>query len=485
MPTILDAIKAKNPELLKKLVTERIHQNIREGLDAEKKAVASSLLVPRLAEVYINVGDRIRTKRMGQTAGTVVKVENGNVYFELDEPEGKFGKRVWAAPLSNVVKEAMGHVGDTPADKGRMAAADDDYNKKYDVPFKKKDGTTVNRKVTVPPSNNESVNEGLWDAIKALPMAATIAKRGVTSADLDKAKKIALHFGPAMTAIALKCDYDDPKEKKFVDDWVAATKRKAGVTEEIVSQHEVQRIYDEVGDIGETELLCGISSLRVNPHGQVISYICEATGTGFPGGWDKGWTYPYRIGGGGSERPFLKDGRWYLVVWNQETSKKEIYSFYDDVFIPEKEFYKESADRWKAPKHIPEPIPCGPDCRKGDDHDPDYYCGEGKPWKDHKLKEDEAYDPGSAKRHECPKCKHVWWGVALKNCPKCERAINESEEDSTEASTLGWPPGRWMKTFQYKGATYTFHRWIDEKHGPEVGAIYRSTLGKTLHVYND
>lgn len=114
--------------------------------------------------------------------------------------------------------------------------------------------------------------------------------------------------------------------------------------EELISQKEVQRVLDEVGDVGETELLCGIRNLHVNPSGQVISYVCEATATPFPSGWDKGWSYPYRIGAGGSERPFIKDGRWYLHVWNQETSKKEVYSFYDDVFIPEKEFFKESVD---------------------------------------------------------------------------------------------------------------------------------------------
>ena len=48
------------------------------------------------------------------------------------------------------------------------------------------------------------------------------------------------------------------------------------VNEDTVSQHEVQRVYDEIGDVGETELLCGISDLHVNGHGQVISYICEA-----------------------------------------------------------------------------------------------------------------------------------------------------------------------------------------------------------------
>jgi hypothetical protein len=220
-----------------------------------------------LGEAPIEVGDRIRTKRMGQTPGTVVKVENGNVYFELDEPEGKFGKRIWAAPLSNVVKE------------------------------------------------------------------------------------------------------------------------------EAIAQYEVQRVYNEVGDIGETELLCGVRDLRVNPQGQVISYVCE--------------------------------------------------------------------DRWKAPAHIPRPKPCGKDCLKGDDHDPDYYCGEGKPWKDHQF--NESY-------------------------------IKEDlEQDSVFASDLGLRPGQWPQTITYKGVQYTrsAHGPTKDRDGDIVSYIYGiygnvpAGHTRTLEVYND
>jgi hypothetical protein len=51
----------------------------------------------------------------------------------------------------------------------------------------------------------------------------------------------------------------------------------AGLTEEIRPTSEVQRVYDETGDVKETELLCGIASLRINGNGQVISFIAEAT----------------------------------------------------------------------------------------------------------------------------------------------------------------------------------------------------------------
>ena len=142
----------------------------------------------------IKPGDRVRTKRMGQTPGTVVKVENGNVYFELDEPAGKYGKRVWAAPLSNIVKEA---------------------------------------------------NEFTRTKCRVCEKPMTVAGN--------------------QPRICAQCTATQK----------AADSRKK-VNEATVSQHEVQRIYDEIGDLGETELLCGISDLRINQQGQVISYICEA-----------------------------------------------------------------------------------------------------------------------------------------------------------------------------------------------------------------
>jgi len=48
------------------------------------------------------------------------------------------------------------------------------------------------------------------------------------------------------------------------------------IAEATMSAHEVQRVYNEIGDVGEVELLCGISGLRVNENGQVITYVTEA-----------------------------------------------------------------------------------------------------------------------------------------------------------------------------------------------------------------
>lgn len=43
---------------------------------------------------------------------------------------------------------------------------------------------------------------------------------------------------------------------------------------------EIQRVFDEVGDITEVELLCNVRNLRVNQAGQVIGYQTEATSRG-------------------------------------------------------------------------------------------------------------------------------------------------------------------------------------------------------------
>lgn len=51
-----------------------------------------------------------------------------------------------------------------------------------------------------------------------------------------------------------------------------------------------------------------------------------------PENWDKGWTHPWRIGGGGKETPYLKNGKWKLYVWNVSTGKHAEYDFASDSF---------------------------------------------------------------------------------------------------------------------------------------------------------
>ena len=70
--------------------------------------------------------------------------------------------------------------------------------------------------------------------------------------------------------------------------------------------------------------------------------LIKEAGNIFPAGWDTGWEFPYSIGGGGSERPFLKDGKWNIRVYNKQTGKHETYSYSDDIFYTDAEFYGES-----------------------------------------------------------------------------------------------------------------------------------------------
>lgn len=51
-----------------------------------------------------------------------------------------------------------------------------------------------------------------------------------------------------------------------------------------------------------------------------------------PENWDKGWSHPWRIGGGGKETPYLKNNKWKLYVWNSVTDKHAEYDFASDTF---------------------------------------------------------------------------------------------------------------------------------------------------------
>lgn len=57
-----------------------------------------------------------------------------------------------------------------------------------------------------------------------------------------------------------------------------------------------------------------------------------------PKDWKKGFEYPIKIGAGGHETPFVKDGHWYLRVWNSKTKEHLIYSYSEDVYYPDNHF---------------------------------------------------------------------------------------------------------------------------------------------------
>lgn len=79
-----------------------------------------------------------------------------------------------------------------------------------------------------------------------------------------------------------------------------------------------------------------------------VTVLNEAEAPPMPVGWDKGWTYPYRIGAGGKETPYLKDGKWKLYVYNMKTGKHEVYDFASDMFEEETKYPIKEAQVYKA-----------------------------------------------------------------------------------------------------------------------------------------
>jgi hypothetical protein len=80
----------------------------------------------------------------------------------------------------------------------------------------------------------------------------------------------------------------------------------------------------------------------------------------WPTNWDKAFTYPYRIGGGGSETPFQKNGKWYLYVWNAKDGKHYIYDYSADAYLPDTALSEDSIPAAITPKlpDAPDKAPC-------------------------------------------------------------------------------------------------------------------------------
>lgn len=66
---------------------------------------------------------------------------------------------------------------------------------------------------------------------------------------------------------------------------------------------------------------------------QSRAHILNFEVPGAPANWHTGFSYPYQIGAGGTETPFIKEGKWYLRVWNCKDRKHYIYSYSDDLFL--------------------------------------------------------------------------------------------------------------------------------------------------------
>ena len=57
-----------------------------------------------------------------------------------------------------------------------------------------------------------------------------------------------------------------------------------------------------------------------------------------PVNWDKGFEFPMKIGSGGKEIPFKKNGKWYLYVWDSKNNKHFYYCYEDDIYHPDTDF---------------------------------------------------------------------------------------------------------------------------------------------------
>ena len=68
----------------------------------------------------------------------------------------------------------------------------------------------------------------------------------------------------------------------------------------------------------------------------------------YPSNWNKGFAYPIRIAGDGTEEPFLKDGKWHVRVYDAEKKQHLLYSYADDAFYPEKN--EEDAEAFAGPQ---------------------------------------------------------------------------------------------------------------------------------------
>ena len=53
--------------------------------------------------------------------------------------------------------------------------------------------------------------------------------------------------------------------------------------------------------------------------------------TTFPTNWHIGFTFPYRIGAGGTEVPYLMNGQWHIRLWNAVERKHYVYNYSTDM----------------------------------------------------------------------------------------------------------------------------------------------------------
>lgn len=65
------------------------------------------------------------------------------------------------------------------------------------------------------------------------------------------------------------------------------------------------------------------------------SYTISTSTPPMPTNWRKGFQWPLQIGAGGTEEPFLQNGRWVLRVFDAKARKHYLYDFSTDMLLDE------------------------------------------------------------------------------------------------------------------------------------------------------
>lgn len=81
-----------------------------------------------------------------------------------------------------------------------------------------------------------------------------------------------------------------------------------------------------------TQTIAEKLSIALDRERRTLTENLIAEASAMPVNWQKGWQWPWQIGGGGSETPYIENGRWKLYVFNAQERKHYVYDFDSDMF---------------------------------------------------------------------------------------------------------------------------------------------------------
>lgn len=378
--TLLNAIKVRDSKLVTEGVVSLLEEKAALRLDEERKTIAKTTLT----EAALQCQECGKTFKKAVSAGSEPKCPKcGSYDVDLKEATtypvtGRDGKQINITVPPRPCKNCDG------------------------------EGEINGKSCKTCKGTGNEVDEGFEGAINESHAKNILRVRCVEDNDVFfmNAKELA-HHNPdeAAQILALK------KGQKLLIGGGAGPTYEITVEGTINESHmpitEVQRVYDETGDIAETEILCGIKNLMISQSGQVVAYISEevtkkalirepgypaghpaplyincacgakipgvghgdvecptckqkydekghlkeaftfpnlslahannrgrpANVPGAPANWAAGFSREWQVGAGGTEVPFVYNGKWFLYVWNTITRKHAYYSYADDTFV--------------------------------------------------------------------------------------------------------------------------------------------------------